>query len=1461
MKQNNEKESLINPNIKLNELYKYAKGENSRILSYHNSNQKKANIINLYNKHINNKNEETRYRYNNSLDKKIVYINNNNVDSDSEISDINENNQIFTTIKTILNKDYEYMNNRYNTKDIEYDAITDYKNRRSPKYYNAMYKKSRTPDRNYIYYKKIKKRDSTNNTYSISYCTESNNQNNKSNIYDSLEEPYKKKKQEYYRKIVKKMKNDLKINSNNENNNYIDLFTIDDVITLQNKINLEKLSKARIPLQNKLYNTNIYKKKNSINSTNRVVKPIKSINKPLNNITKSRNLLSKVYYEDINSKSYDCITFKTKIGMYKSRKKKQKKLSKSFDNYSDKGRRNSSKGTPIKKENDKGGKVDFLGNIQDMKNKKHKAAIIIQNWWRKYNLIFINKILLIQKIFRNYINRKEGIKILYKKTTLKTLHKSNNKIENNNIINDTNNYMQNNNNNLNNDNKDVKNDNNEENKTIKEEDIILIQRIFRQFLINKMNEKNIFKDIINYIPKEICEMTKTRMRIIKPNKNMINKKKLEKNNKIKPKIYIKNNNINNLKAFRNENNNNNNNKINNNNNKNPNNTHNNLYNNNNNNNINNKVDKGKKDDNEKSKNNEVEFVKKHHYTKSKLSRSPLNKILISKNLVRYDTDRYTFLKKCDFRNREEDRERNELYRAATTEYMRKINLKIKGRYLTPDKNQNRRVNPLLKIDNLGEEANIELLSKSPDKNNQNEKNKGINKNNLEYSSNHQRNSDKNEQKSIKDGNCMNTNNQINSFKNNKYDNEEKKEDLKETKDDNNASNKKDIDNKSNNEKDNINLDNLTKMVSIPYQYLERCKMGEIIINKNKEEKELQTEEEKEKIKIKKIILIQRNIKIFLERIKPKITKIKKTFLIKDEEEKINVFNDVYKNIINERIIYDKINEKINNLENIDNISEEDNQNDNLRNGELEEISNSNGEDNNNNKNNKKEEFIEENIDSDNDKIEKPKQNEAKNLIEVNINNEKFINTNKDNEMKFINKISNKASNIINNTNINLNNNEEVHYVNKIHGKAKNINKNIKNNEETDYLNKIPNKANNLINSNINIKNSEEMIYISKIPNKANNITKNINNKEPQYFNKIPGKVVNITNYSNNKINNEEMFYINKVPIKAKNLIKNKNLKEETIKDKNEDSNSSINIDNMRNSCPAKELNKLTYKKYKKDYLENILKDNIVKFAINQLKEIGIHYKYFRFDYIVKMFVQKIQKINKQFVFLKLKGEGFIKHENVYFEVIKTYLNNPDLYIKDNNDVSNLLNNVLPFYSNMYKKYKFIPYIKEDDEDKLINTELFRRDENGDNLISFICKYLKLSKNITNFSEDLIRYHLNKKRLLNFNIFGLTRYINLMGRVLHYSKVDPKELQKKDNLSLAYININNEIKEDVDNINIELKKLDRNKKYTRRTINYNKTNKISLKRHVTNLSSCDINNNSFENIPNANDSLIKKNIDK
>ena len=1480
MEQNPEKNNPIDPNLKLKDLYKYIQDRESNQIIQDISNPKRKKIMNQYNQNRKIKNAETKSRYNNSLDRKIVYLNNNNMDSDNDYSENIENKNIFTRIKPNLNN--------------EYDTKTNYNYKRSLKNRNAIYKRSRTPDRKYTFYKKKKKRDSTDNTYSISYFTESNipnyNSNYENNIYDSLDENNKVKKPiDYEKKVNKLIKCGLKFELNNEANNYIDLLTIGDIKALDNKINLQRLSK----MKNRINNSNIYIKKNH---TKGAINFNKDKNKQQNNNIESRNKLSKIINEDLDNKSYDCITFKKKVGMNKRRRIRNgnRNNAKSTDNYYNKLRRD--KGTPIKKENDIGGKIVLYPksffknksnnenvNLINMNKKYFTAAILIQHWWKKNHLNFIKKICLIQRAFRDYLNRKNNGKILKKKTTLKTIYKNNNKEENN-ISNDLNN---------NNKNDIDKDNNNERNKNINEDAVILIQKKFRTFLFNKMIKEKQLENSINYIPKEICEMTKTRKRIILQKRPPINNKGQNINNKNNIKTYPKNNN-NNIRTIRNGNN-------------------------NKKENLDNKLNDKNQRQNKPAGNKIIQLGKKHHYTRSKLALSPLNKIFISPDTVRYDTDRYTFLKKCYFRNREEDKVQNEINKASTTEFMRKIDLKLKGIYLTPDKRHNPIVNPLLQIDNLGNEANIQLLSYSQEKNNNNNQNGARYKNN----SNNKRqlfsnNNNKDNQNEIKTQKFKDNSNKIEPVNSDYYKNRDKKEDNKEDINNDKEENSNEegdnfggsinvLDVKSDGESGSIKIEEKVETINIPKEYIAKCKMGEIIINKNKDEnesnnkeEEIKEKEEDENKRITKIILIQRNIKIFLEKIKPKITKIKKTILINKVDEK-NIDKNNNDNDINKEKPNNKNNKLMQNVDNIEYL----NDNKPKENSKKEEFGQTfnNDEPNNNIIDEKKEDIISENSSEHGDLNEnfgKPKQIKAETVLKININGDKMTNPlNGNDENEFIKNIPSKQTETISNKN-NNNLKDEMKYVNKIPGKANNVINKPTNNQDTLYINKAPGKTNTLINKiNNNTENeemkyinkipgkntsiysknkldNEEMKYINKLPSKVHTLIKNLDNsaenEEMKYINKIPGKTANSTTYIKGEKNKDEMKFINKIPSKAvnlnKNIISNEEVKINIQENEEENSSSSVHIDDIRGSCPLKEIKKIKYKKYNKDYLENLLKDNSFKFTINQLKEIGMHYKYFRFDYIVKMFVQKIQKVNRQFAFHKIKGEGFTKHKNMYYDVIKTYLNNKDLYINDNNDVSKLLKDILPFYSNMYNKYKFIRYIKSTDEDKLVNTQLFRHDENSNNLISFICNYLKLEKKTSNFTEDLIKYHLHKNPIKNFNIFGLTRYINSLYFVILYSKVDIKELKNKDNLNLSYININNDNKEEEindnnieNNIEINLSSDLQNKKYVRKTINYKKENKLSMKRHVKKMSSCDINNNSYENLPLTNDSLIKKSIIK
>jgi hypothetical protein len=206
----------------------------------------------------------SKYRYNISLNKKREHIN-NDIYSDNENSEQSDNNKIFTTITPNFNINKIGAKSKETNEDIDFENRTYCNYKRIPQNKNPIYKKFRTPDRKYTYYRKKKKKDSINNTYSISCYTESSNPNNNSNIYDSLNEEHGNIKQEdYSKKINRLIKGGLKFELNNENNNYIDLLTISDIKSLEDKINMQKLSRSKYSQKNKINNpesNNIYIRK------------------------------------------------------------------------------------------------------------------------------------------------------------------------------------------------------------------------------------------------------------------------------------------------------------------------------------------------------------------------------------------------------------------------------------------------------------------------------------------------------------------------------------------------------------------------------------------------------------------------------------------------------------------------------------------------------------------------------------------------------------------------------------------------------------------------------------------------------------------------------------------------------------------------------------------------------------------------------------------------------------------------------------------------------------------------------------------------------------------------------------------------------------------------------------------------------------------------------------------------
>ena len=307
---------------------------------------------------------------------------------------------------------------------------------------------------------------------------------------------------------------------------------------------------------------------------------------------------------------------------------------------------------------------------------------------------------------------------------------------------------------------------------IYDNEIILIQRKFIDYLKNKNNKNCKLNQFIKYIPKDICQITKLRL-------NSSNK-----NESLKEKTNAKNNNI----TIR------------------------------------------------KIKNNlaiiQSNFNKKHRYNGSKLFQSNINKILLNGSEIRYETNNYTYLKKCHFRknsNSSEDEEDEINRRPFTCEIMRKIKFTPDKRHLTPDYKNNKiniKINLNLKIIKLDDTQYI---------NDKQNKKKNKNKNKLKeipYQKDNINNLNKN-----------NNSNSINDL--------EKNNSIK------HSNNKINLNYNENNNIKNDNLDN-TKGIdnnenNYKISYIYYKKNSNDCINNNKEEK-------KKEIMIIKIIIILRLIK-------------------------------------------------------------------------------------------------------------------------------------------------------------------------------------------------------------------------------------------------------------------------------------------------------------------------------------------------------------------------------------------------------------------------------------------------------------------------------------------------------------------------------------------------------------------------------------------------------------------------
>ena len=1284
--------------------YKYPNKYYYNILS--NDFNDNNNIINNYNNQTNPKSTHSKQK---------MYKNNSDNDGD---------NNIFTRI--VPNFEDDKKNNSsipcqnyilYNNKT--YDAHK----KKLPKNSSFIYCKSKTPTKKCIYHHKKRKNNLyENENISINSEADSNLYNNNgsaSNDYDNFSIDSKT--------LQLIMDSGVNFDIKDKKNDYIDLLTISDIKNMEKQKKLKKKKN----MQKNLDNDN---KKKNIKVANYAVVPNIAISSPTNTNTsyestetynqeensiirfpkRNNNFLSKKYknikerkneYRDNNNKSYDCIVFKKKLGI-KHKKKKKIKRNKTSDIYKD------DRGTPIKKENERGGIVVLYNKLKNNnpKNKSLKnddkdmiytittAITIIEKWWKKVT----------------YKNFKEIVEIIITKK-FKTFKK----------IKPTILYIS------------------KEYYKLPIKEIILIQNKFKDY-INLKENKHL--ELNNYRLKDTC---------YKPEERLSQEINNQSPDIIDTITNTKNNNMNIRK-------------------------------------IKNNLNVIKSNDSNKG----------HIYTDSKLFQSDISTILLSNNEIRYNTKNYTYLKRCHYRRRsnsdEEEDEEDELNRRPfTCEIMRKIkfkpdkgdsrryirrhnpNLKIvkssDAQYLTNKRKKKKKLkknndNKFKKFQKINNEVkNRDEINKVNDKIKKNDDNNSI-KENSEFNNykisyvNYKKNENNNAKysssndKNLENGGTLNSNYNIynkdqnlnkyknkiddndknqKNYNNNSYYNSNEK-DLKDNKyknsikvysdpDDNinnysknndihtinpslnNSNNKKKIDNKnynnhsiktirpnktdnfnnsninnysykyisdrnnnkynSNNSKenndnkninrnDNINnhriynskysnnknqIQNNNKITNYKPIELTKCKENEIIIEKD----------------LPKIILIQRNVRIFIEKIKPKIKNAKKTYLQRNIKDNKQINNFSYSiQPYNNNAVYINNNNKTN-----------------LSRAELRENGNNS-----------------------------------------------------------------------NNINRSIYNNANLEY--SISEQDKNNNNEIKKKNDTDSLRTISINMDNLTENNkINdssINNS--LLKVNSINSMNNNIKKYINNP-PSNYNSYA------ENSRRNTLNDE----------------KNSKRTPESTTKRRETSSSLKSIQYRYNKTSFKE------------YFNFLLKDNYMKYAICQINYIARHIKYYNLVYMLKMLVQRIIKIMHQFVFYVLKGEGFVVFKNVFFNIIKTYVKNKDLYVNYNNDVSKLLNNTILYYHKIYNKYNLIPYIKPDDEEKLIQTELFNNNDdiNYNNLISFIGEYLNIEKNTDNFSPELIRYYLNKRPLKSFNIFGITRYINSLHYIIIYNPIKSNEIIIKD----------------------------------------------------------------------------------
>ena len=178
-------------------------------------------------------------------------------------------------------------------------------------------------------------------------------------------------------------------------------------------------------------------------------------------------------------------------------------------------------------------------------------------------------------------------------------------------------------------------------------------------------------------------------------------------------------------------------------------------------------------------------------------------------------------------------------------------------------------------------------------------------------------------------------------------------------------------------------------------------------------------------------------------------------------------------------------------------------------------------------------------------------------------------------------------------------------------------------------------------------------------------------------------------------------------------------------------------------------------------IDNItkIKQFIIKCNMKMItKAIKYIYKDYKKYIFIDSFIQRIQKNNNQFVFNLLFK---LNNKTYFYSTIKRHLRVYNALKKNNknedNDLTKLLKNTI--FSRYLNNFNFL-YITSLNEKKLIETSLFKN--NDKDLINyFFTFYQQEKKHLDIIWNNLAQFRLIKEPIYNSNIFGITKYMDIL----------------------------------------------------------------------------------------------------